>query len=1170
MENRKLNIIVYSVLILAVTFFAFLTGCKGSSSTNPVAVYYNGNSSAPQTINVNITNDGKVVKTSAPSGKMVIEAPEANSFDSDVILKITESPSVGNESSILTIGSTIYTITATKNGVPVNILNHPLNISFSNEDKLSSATNYYIGIKDINSGEWQFANVYSSNFSVRSSISSTNQFSYSIYKNNVHVALFADLRNSLQNTPKVLDFVATLTPSIITANDSVFTEDLKVNLLLSGENLSDLTADAYKIKVLYFSSDSHDTSLNVDNKTVTYLNGGLNNSNASSDGYLHYFQFVPLSTNYSAGFAPSISFDINLKDINISAFPSNFIVEISNSNSKVLSFAYSAILSFTRSSSSSNTDRDTETNTDTNTNTDTDTGTNTGTDPQLVEKAVAILKSPAVDFPSANSKVEIKFSNDIVWDDSKKAKITIDNNAVINDFSYSNKVLSLTFKDRLAYNTTYILKITDMTDVENTTLVFKTGNVGTVSLKSAATDFQVSNNKIELEFSADIPWSMADKDKIDIDNNVEITDFTYSNKILTLSLREKLKFASLYLIKINGLEGIENNTLVLRTEDNAEAVLKSDSEDVSVTAPIEVEFSKDIYFENADISNISLNNGAEIAGCSYANKVLTLRVQDKLNYDTLYTLTFNDVNGVAAGKAFNIKTQEINARPVIRLAEDSIMPNMNGRTSLQPKFFVDFGKPIAISALALKNIKLNGADLPEGCTLEFDADMQNAVLKFANNIDEAKDCILAINAYTDEDKGNINAVEFSFKTMPPENLPGSGTIDDPFLVYHQGHLSQLNNMTPINYLTGNYFFKQMDDITLTGDWTPIGDYYTNHFYGNYNGNNKVISNIKIIGDSSGCGLFSYIENGSVTNLIIRDSLMDGGSYYLGLLCGYLNNGLVENIKIEGNNTFSSNSYSWAGYQAGGLIGHANNSVIRKCIVTGTLNFYKDSDNPQGYRGGLIGWATDCEISDCCVDSPEGIVKGTYHIGGLLGLSSGCNVYQCYSNINVESRDSRVGGFSGSISESTITNCYSISQITISPYNYTYEYGGGFGGILWESTITDCYASGTIIIKNTKANSIGSIIGFYDNNNVITNTFSTVNIKIDEGVLYNYDGSSERYNPDAVGNPLWYKYSISSYDYNSEGTNYFGMGYKTTLGWNTAYWFNLTEGGFPKLIGLPNR
>ncbi len=1144
-----------------VCFYAFLTGCGGSSGKNPTIAYYNnGNSVTPQTINVNITGNGKVVSTSSPSGKMTLEAPEENTYDSDVLLKITESPSVGNESSLLTVGSIIYGITATKDGSPVSMLSHPLNLTFSNEEKLNSAESYYVGIKDINGGDWQFVNVYSPNLTARASTGSKSQFTYSIYKNNILVALFADLRNILQSTPKVLGVIATLTPSVIPTENSVYTEDLKVNLLLSGENLSGLSADSFKIKVSYLTSDSRDTALKVDGTAVSHIYGsGTNQHGTSGQSYAHQFQFVPLNTKYSAGFAPAITFDINLKDVALSGFPNNFIVEISSNNANSLPFAYSTFLGFTRTGSGTETETETNINTNTDTNTDTDT------------KAVISLKSPATDFPVEGSKVELEFSEDIAWNDTDKAKITIDNNAVINDYSYSNKVLSLTFKDRLAYNTTYVLNVTDLNGVENATLVFKTANIGTVALKSAATDFEVSNNKIELEFTTDIPWSLADKSKITIDNNVEISDYNYADKILAMTLSKRLKFNTTYLIKVNGLEGVENNTLVLKTESPAQVSLKSPSEDFSVLSAIELEFSKDIPVTNDDISKITLDNKAVISDFSYSNKVLSLRVQGgKLNYNTEYTIMFNGFDAVADNTTLKFKTQSFAGTPTINFSDGMVKHKLNDRVVLQPKFYIDFKKSIASTPLALANIKLNGNDLPKSCTLEFEANMQNAVLSFTEDLEPFTDYTLSIARYQDEDNALINSAELAFKTVPPANITGAGTIDDPFLIYCEAHLRKLNETTPINYLMGNYFFKQMDDITLYEDWVPIGSDYPTKFNGHYNGNNKTISNLSYSGNKNYVGLFGYITNGSVSNLIIRNNHIDGGQYYIGMLCGYINYSFIENIKMEGNNIFTSDSDAYAGYQSGGLIGEAHNSTIRNCQITGKLDFYRDSEIPRGYRGGLVGSIEKCEITNCCVDSPDGIIKGDFQMGGLIGSGYNNNtVTNCYVRIDIESCNSYIGGFAGSFSDSTISNCYSDSRITINTKNDDTFYA--FGGLLGQTyniTISNCYASGTLNLNLAKAKQAGTLIGNLGNNSTGNNSFSTVKLKA--GDSYTYDGTGDCYNPNAVGTPLWYSYDSSSYVYDSDGTNHCDYGYKTTLDWNTAYWFNLVEGGFPKLIGLPNR
>lgn len=1162
--NNKSNFILYTVIILAVSFYAFLTGCGGSSSTNPTMVYYGDSSSTltPQTINVNITNNGKVVKTISPSGKMTLEAPEENTYDSDVLLKITESPSVGNESSLLTVGSIIYGVTATKNGSPVNLLNHPLNLTFSNEEKLNGAETYYIGIKDINGGDWQFVNVYSPNPSSRTSIGSTNQFTYSIYKNNVLIALFADLKKVLQNTPQVLGVIATLTPSIVSVENSAYTEDLKVNLLLSGENLSGLSADSFKIKVAYLTSDSRDTLLKVDGIPVNHISGsGSNQYEASGQSYAHYFQFLPLNTKYTAGFAPSISFDVNLKDVALAGFPNNFIVEISNNNSSILPFAYSTFLVFGRTGSGTNTDTNTNTNTNTGTNTGTSTGTNTDT------KTIISLKSPSVGFPVEGSKVVLEFSEDIVWNDADKAKITIDNNAVINDYSYSNKELSLTFKDRLAYNTTYVIKVTDLAGVENATLVFKTADIGTVSLKSAATDFQVSNNNIELEFSTDIPWTLADKAKISIDNNVEISDYSYSNKVLSLTLRQRLKFNSTYLIKVTDLASIENNTLVLKTEAPAEVSLKSSSENLPVNSVVELEFSKDIPITNEDITKILIDNNAVISDFTYSNKVLGLRFQGKLNYDTEYTILFNGFDAVTENTTLKFKTQSHVATPVLNVMEESIKTKLNNRVVLQPKFYIDFGKPIASTSLALANFKLNGNDLPDGCSLDFERNMQNAILSFSSDLESFTDYKLSITSYSDEDNALINTDEIAFKTVPPVDITGAGTIDDPFCKYCEAHLRKLNEMSPVNYRCGSYFFKQMDDITIYDEWVPIGEMYYDQFNGNYNGNNKTIYDLKISDGSYCSALFNTVKNGSISNLNFK-KVNILGDYYSCVLCGNLSDSIVENINIEGDISINTKT---TGNTNSAFIAYAENSTIRKVNLTGKIEVCKDVVSTGNYLGGLIGYVVNCDISDCYVDSPEGYLKGAANVGGLLGYVTKSKITNCYARINVQSDNLGVGGLIGFGTNLTVNNCYSDCQIKILItylYGSSYSYGGLIGD-MYTSTLSNCYASGTLLLDCYKSNSVGTLIGCITSSDTqINNSFTSVNISVGEN--YAYSGETACYNPDNAGKSLWYDQSTLAYVYNSNGTNYFGAGYKTTLDWNTAYWHNLVEGGFPKLIEFQNR
>ena len=1087
--------------MLSVTFYAFLTGCKGSAgSDNPIGVYYNNSSTTPQTIDVNITQDGRILRTSAPSGRMTLEASEDNTYNSNVVLKITENPSMGNESSFLTVGSIVYSITATRDGLPVNLLSHPLTLTLSNEERLEGAENYYIGIKDINGGDWQFVNLYSSNPSVRTSLSSKNQFSYSLYKNNILVALFSDVGKSLRSTPKVLGASASLSPTALAAEHSNYNEDLKVSILLAGENLSGLKAEDFKIKIAYLNSDTRDTALKVDDKAVNYLSGsGSNKYEGFGQGYAHYFQFVPLSSKYTTGYSPAVSFDINLKDTLVSGFPNNFIVEISNSNSTILPFGYSAILNFAINNSDTNTDTDTETetqtDTDTNTNTESSTDTGTGTNTEPAPKPTLKLNSPTTDFPVTNSTIELEFSDNVPWTQADITNITIDNNAEISGCSYSNKILSLSLKNRLNYETTYNISVSNLSYAENNTFTISTEGKARVSLKSSSESFPVSGTPIELEFSKEIPWDINSINKITIDNDVSITGGNYSNKVLSLSFSGKLNYSKSYTIAIAGLEGTTDNNL-------------------------------------------------------------------------------------------SFTTKSLNITPTISSSTQNIAPNTDGLQSvLQPKFFINFGKEIASSTLAASHIKLNGEALPESCRFTFDDANQTMTLAFTENLDYCKIYEISLESYSDSDGAVINSfTPLTFKSTYPTEILGSGTEEDPFLIYARPNLEKLNATTPVNYRKGGFYYKQMDDIVIKGEWTPIGD-STYSFNGKYDGNNKTIS-IKIDdGQEYYTALFGCIDSGSVSNLTIKDSSITA-SWVTGFVCAKSSDSLIENIKIEGNNsiiTSMETSYK------GAVVGQSSNSTIKNVRITGKLTIGQELVNTAYYIGSIVGDSYFDKISDCSVDSPEGLIKGAYYLGGLIGYCSSTTITNCYANINLEGSQGSIGGLVGNISGGSISKSYSNSSINIDGNSINYVGGlagycstpisnsysntsisikgdeiskvGGLTGYFAYNNLSNSYATGTIYLDCSAASYIGVTAGYVDEETTLSNTFSAVEISVADGYTHT---SPEHYVPSDSDIPLWWDYSAGQYLKNVSGTNYVSEGYKESLNWDSDVWDNLTEGALPTL------
>ena len=213
---------------------------------------------------------------------------------------------------------------------------------------------------------------------------------------------------------------------------------------------------------------------------------------------------------------------------------------------------------------------------------------------------------------------------------------------------------------------------------------------------------------------------------------------------------------------------------------------------------------------------------------------------------------------------------------------------------------------------------------------------------------------------------------------------GSGTKSDPWQVATARQLDNVRNY--LGEAHENKYFIQTADIDLgvapwnRGEgWEPIGYYYDYEsstrtgFYGNYNGNGKVISNLYINRpDGDYQGLFGFSE-GLIQNLGIKDVSVSGKEY-IGALVGNTGGSLINcysNGSVIGEDT------------AGGLVGH-NYGIIDICHSVCSVE-------GSWYIGGLVGY-NECTISNCYC---KGNVNGDDFVGGLVGWSYG-TLSNCYS------------------------------------------------------------------------------------------------------------------------------------------------------------------------------
>ena len=227
-------------------------------------------------------------------------------------------------------------------------------------------------------------------------------------------------------------------------------------------------------------------------------------------------------------------------------------------------------------------------------------------------------------------------------------------------------------------------------------------------------------------------------------------------------------------------------------------------------------------------------------------------------------------------------------------------------------------------------------------------------------------------------------------------LNGDGSPSAPIGIATEAELDAVRSDLAKNY-------RIVADISLTGDWTPIGVYDTAPFVGSLDGGGYTVTINSINAPSTGIicvGMFGYISTG----------------------------GRVSNVAVAG--TMNVTSASTRAMYLGGIVGF-NEGTIENCYSSVAVTATRTTDNAAA--GGIVGF------------NDAGTVKNCYATGDVTANAG-------------SSHDADAGGIVGySRSGGTISNCYATGAISASGNNYT-----GAGGIVGEdfygtTAINQCVA-----------------------------------------------------------------------------------------------------------------
>ena len=217
------------------------------------------------------------------------------------------------------------------------------------------------------------------------------------------------------------------------------------------------------------------------------------------------------------------------------------------------------------------------------------------------------------------------------------------------------------------------------------------------------------------------------------------------------------------------------------------------------------------------------------------------------------------------------------------------------------------------------------------------------------------------NITLDKDKGYTEVSE------------GNYTVDNEKGLRNLAKLVNSNGgKTPINItLTG--------DITLTEEWTPIGN-FENRYTGTFDGGGHTITGLTVNQKERGnVGLIGYLGSG-----------------------GKVQNLTLENVNLNGN------------LYVGGVVGYSNNGTVTACTASGSIN-------GKEYVGGIVGSNYLGTVTACYNTSST--VNGSYLVGGVVGQNNKGIVTACYNASGSIYGEGTVGGVVGDNYTSTVTACY---------------------------------------------------------------------------------------------------------------------------------------------------
>lgn len=326
----------------------------------------------------------------------------------------------------------------------------------------------------------------------------------------------------------------------------------------------------------------------------------------------------------------------------------------------------------------------------------------------------------------------------------------------------------------------------------------------------------------------------------------------------------------------------------------------------------------------------------------------------------------------------------------------------------------------------------------------------------------------------------------------------------------------------------------------------------------------------IVGQAEGCSFVNCLSTAEVVSTDIAGGLVGwaeecefsnctatgnvSGHSEVGGFVGYSTESLFSKCQARGKVV--------GGKTVGGFVGDIRGKSIVECFATGDVYCEETLTGAPADIGGFAGQIVSGAIVEDCAATGAVYALGATSVGGFAGSVNGeVSVQRCYASGHAVG-GSFVGGFSGSLSECKIYNCYATGGAEAKGYSMgsgmvtsASAYAGGFSGQAMSEGGADCrYCYATGKVSATGGDAMTTIAGGFTPLSVPDSMAASMG-----GYLSMLQSASVE---------CYWNVSATGCKYSGMGTGLGGAATMTATsfsGWDASVW--VFNGGYPYIAKL---